>query len=255
MQKADIIDLVTAEVYAREGEAARKAAPFIGTAAPPFVYSSDLPLIISEFIWENAHGLTPLEQVHLLFEVYADIPCYTFLFDLYVHRYQVLPSEAQALFWWYAASLLSQPDPALAEPLVYTLAVDFFEDSDQREHVWSILVTDTANQHLLQRIAEAAQAVPFHLKAQVYERLLPDPACHLTIYESLLASYYSVYGQIDKVQAQHLLSRLRLPADIKYRNEFIGALSSGERYANRVQDERVQEGQKHRRARRSGGRV
>ena len=38
----------------------------------------------------------------------------------------------------------------------------------------------------------------------MYDRLLPDPAWHAAIYESLLGSPFDAYGDVDKPAARQL---------------------------------------------------
>jgi hypothetical protein len=236
MQKADVIQLITPEVYAAECTAARRAAPFTGNQNAPYVYDPDIPFLISDVIWGGSNALTPTEQIHLVFDIYTDLPCYSLLCYVYMHHYRSLPSEAKEVYWTYLTTFLSQEDDALAQPIVYTLTVDFFENPDQCEEVWYRLVTDQANHWQIRRVLAAAIAVPFALKEPLYQKLLHDPTWHIPIYFSLLHSYYGYYGQIDKVKARQLLDSLTLPENIEHRAKFYAALASGERYANAFED-------------------
>jgi len=205
MKKQDIIAHITPEIYAIECEDAWSAAPFTGGREVSRFYTSDAPFTISHLIWETDNGLDHHQKVDLLFEVYADLPCYTLLSEVYLHHYRQLPEDAQTTYWYHIAALLSQSEAALAQPVVYTLAVDFFEDPDLCLAVWERLVTTQAPNQLLIRILEASAAVPFVVKEQLYQRLVRDCSWHDAIYQSIRASYESIYGDIDKVRAQQLL--------------------------------------------------
>jgi hypothetical protein len=139
--------------------------------------SSNTPDIISDLIWETENGLESRQKVDLLFEMYADLPCCTLLSEVHLHHYRHLPKDAQEIYWRHVVSLLSQPEEALAQPVVYSLAVDFFEDSDLCPETWERLVSQQAPE-LLRRVLEASAAVPFVLKGQLYDRLIPDPIWH-----------------------------------------------------------------------------
>jgi hypothetical protein len=241
MNKQDIIAHITSEIYALESEDAWKAAPFTGSSDVSRFYSSDTPFTISHLIWETQNGLNSRQKADLLFEVYADLPCYTLLSEVYIHQYRHLPQDAQDSYWHYLAGLLSQAEEALAQPVVYTLAVDFFEDRDLCERVWKRLVTPQAPAQLLRRVLEASAAVPFVLKGQLYQQLVADPSWHGAIYKSLLASYYSTYGEIDKLRTRELLRALTLRLENEERTAFEQALERGQRYANYYADRRASE--------------
>jgi hypothetical protein len=229
MNKQDIIAHITPGIYAIECEDAWKAAPFTGGYDVSRFYSSDTPFKISQLIWETDTDLDDSQKVKLLFDVYADLPCYTLLSELYIHHYRHLDAEAQGVFWHEVSAILAQPKQALAQPIVYTLAVDFFEDSELCSPVWNRLVTAQAPDHLVIRTLEASAAVPYVLKEAVYQQLLPDPRWHEAIYQSLRTSYYSVYGAIDKVHARNLVTQLILPFEGEDRSAFQQALECGER--------------------------
>jgi hypothetical protein len=99
------------------------------------------------------------------------------------------------------------------------------------EQVIIKLVTCKANQWDFNGFSRQQQQ--FHgLKEHLYQRHVHDPAWHVSVYDSLLHSYYSVSGQMDTVQARRIVDILTLPEDMEYRAEFYAALTQGERCAN-----------------------
>ncbi len=106
--------------------------------------------------------------------------------------------------------LLGHDDDAMSEPLVYSLWCDFFEDAARVEQAWTELVGHNTAPRLLQRVLIVSGPVPFHFKAQLYQRLLNDKTWHYHIYRSLLHSAFDVCGDLDREQALAILRRLDL---------------------------------------------
>lgn len=88
--------------------------------------------------------------------------------------------------------------------------------------------------------------MPYAWKAELYQQKLPDQSWHMRIYENIRASYYDVYGDIDKEHAGTLLAQLHI-AETTDIQKFRVALESGDRYANHYHDR--QHTQRHRRRR------
>jgi hypothetical protein len=241
MKKQDIISAVTPELYTIECEAAWKVASFTGGRDVALMYSSDLPFTISQLIWEAENGLSSREKIELMFDIYVDLPCYTLLSEVYIHQYRAFSEDALLLYWHSIRAFLSQDTKALVQPIIYSLAVDFFEDINLREDSWWHLVTPNMNNPCIRNVLAASCAIPYALKNQLYQQLLPIQSWHDAIYMSLYGSYYGVYGEIDKLQARVLLDRLMLSqTDTEY-TAFRHALEQGERYANYFVDRRSNE--------------
>jgi len=238
MNKQDIIDQITPEVYVIESEDAWKSAPYTGCNDISLFYSSNTPYEINWRIWETPNGLDDAQKVQLTFEVYIDIPCYPLLSHIYIQHYNTLSNTATERFWSHVASLLAQPEEALAQPVVYLLAVDFFEDQTQQYDAWNRLVTPETPRNTLRRILEADAAMPFSEKAPLYRRLLPDPSWHQAIYNSIRSSYYSFFGGIDKIEAVELLKHLHSVEQMEGYHAFRQLLQQGGRYTNYYQDQK-----------------
>jgi hypothetical protein len=231
MDKQTIKNHVGPEIYAREYERARRAAPETGRADANQVYSSDIPHVIDDLIWDGSNGLSDRDKLLLMFAVYEDLPSYGIL--LFSHRrYQKFTPELQALFWQEVRRLLSTGDPALVGPLEYLLVIDFFELCKDCETIWHALLGEGANAHLVRGVLRCSATAPWHLKEQLYEGLIGDPVWHQDIYRSLVESYYTLYGQIDKSAAALYLDLLVLSPEPQELQRFKDVLSTGERYTN-----------------------
>lgn len=241
MNKQDIIAHITPEIYAIECDDAWRAAPFTGGNDASQFYTSDTPFTINRLIWDTDNGLNDSQKIDLVFAVYRDLPCYTLLSEVFIHQYRDLSADVQAIYWQHIAVLLAQPEIALAEPIVYTLAVDFFEDRELCSQVWERLTSVHEPEQFMVRFLEASAAVPFALKEQLYQQLLANPRMHQAIYTSLRASYYSLYGDIDKVQARSILGQLSIAQEGADDTAFQHALQTGHRYANHYADRQTEQ--------------
>ncbi|WP_110517418.1 hypothetical protein [Herpetosiphon llansteffanensis] len=67
----------------------------------------------------------------------------------------------------------------------------------------------------------------WHLKAPLYEQLIADVRWRERIYASLHASYYTLYGQIDKYEALGYLQQLVLAEPDQALADLISTLQSG----------------------------
>lgn len=108
---------------------------------------------------------------------------------------------------------LSGDDPKLAHEILYTLWCDYFENPDTVEEVWRYLAGVGRPPVVLERILPAAGPVPWSLKAELLESLVPQHRWHPYIFRCLFASQFDVFGSIDPVAARRLLLRLDVETD------------------------------------------
>lgn len=204
MTRDEIIELVGRERYTAACAAARadSARPDYGRGADAPL---DLPHEIEDPTWSGPEPWH--EKLALFFSLYDDMPCYGHL--MYArHHYSELGAADRADWWKEVRARLANQDAAVRQPLQYALWCDWFEDPETVEETWAALTGQDAPPAVLQAALRASGPVPYELKAELYERLLPDPAWHQAIAESLHWSTVDVYGQIDKVAARRVLARL-----------------------------------------------
>lgn len=230
MDKQQIIEQISLELYTLESENAHW---FGSEANNPnrLWYSSDLAHTIDDLIWDESNGLTNLQKVQLLFSIYEDLPCYTLLSHNW-SRYQQFDGATQERYWFEVRRMLLQGKLAWSGPLEYHLAIDWFELCDNCQAIWNRL-THNPNSALLASMLNSSATAAWYLKAPIYAQLIADPHWHAAIYQSLDASYYALYGQIDKHEALVLLQRLVV--DESRQTELatlIRKLQTGDRYTN-----------------------
>src|SRR5262249_6845087 len=146
-----------------------------------------VPMDVGDWVW--ALRLPEATRLRLLFEIYMEMPSSSLFFTPLL-EYGSFADETRALFWQKVQALLTQPDPRWSQPLAYILWCDFFEHWQRVEEAWTTLVTDDADDHLLETVLDASGPVPFAWKERLYARLLSDKRWHLSIFHSLLFSYF-----------------------------------------------------------------
>jgi hypothetical protein len=125
----------------------------------------------------------------------------------------------------------------LAEPVAYSLWVDYYEDRSTVEEAWRETTRlDGDWERRLERVLIASGPVPYSLKAPVYQRLIDQRRWHPFIFRSLLHSAYDVYGHLDIAAARQLLGHLKLPPDTEHLDDLSAKLASTTPKERRVRD-------------------
>ncbi len=229
MDKQSIIEQISPEIYTLESEDAGWYGSQTNNPNGLF-YSSDTLHAIDSLIWDAANELTDGQKLLLMFSIYEDLPGYGLLM-LNWSRYQHFDPPAQALYWSEIRRILSQGDATWAEPMEYHLELDWFELCSNCDAIWHSL-THEANSALLASVMRSSGTAAWYLKAPLYDQLIADVRWHELIYASLHASYYRLYGQIDKHEALGYLQQLVVADQDQALARLINAFQSGERYTN-----------------------
>jgi len=205
----EIIARIGAERFHAEAAIARSdsSRPDFGSGSGVAV---DVPHEIEEWIWDTASPWT--ERVALFFGAYDLMPSYGHLMYAKMN-YREFDPDARALWWREVRARLVGSDSALSQPIAYSLWCDFLEDERTVEEAWTELTGPDAPAALLRIVLPRSGPVPFALKQELYERLIPDSGWHVSILESLVGSAFDAFGQIEMAAARSVLDRLRLRGD------------------------------------------
>ncbi|MBC8159775.1 MAG: hypothetical protein H7Z42_01035 [Roseiflexaceae bacterium] len=215
MEKEQLTSFLSAEAYQREREAAFRAAPYTGSSAAPTLYRSQVASQISDQIWYADQARSDSEKIALTFEIYRDLPCYALLVEFGMH-YDPASQQAKAQFWAAAKRLLEGENLALAEPVAYMLAVDFFAFADRCDDAWYATTALPTTPTGLERVLRISSRVPYALKAELYGRLVGDRSWHPAILRSLYNSATDSFGAIDVAAAAALLAKLHVEPSPMY---------------------------------------
>jgi hypothetical protein len=170
--------------------------------------AAEVPHDVADHVW--AAGADRLE---LLFAVYERMPCYAVLMYSTGPFAEDFRDEEKERFWAAYRRLLEQPERRLAEPVLYSLWVDYFEDPSTVEEAWRETTAQTGDwEPRIRRLLPVSGPVPYALKAPLYLRLLPDRRFHEPILEGLVGGARDVFGKLDATKALQIVDKLRLPA-------------------------------------------
>ena len=188
----------------------------------PFV--TNVPHDLESLVWDEGDS-APAERVRLFWALYRELPCYANLMYAKSHLRE-WDGETRRAFWHDYRAVVNDPDDRLADPAMYALWCDYFEDVDSVDEAWSeIAQPDVLNERGLERVLSVAGPVPFHLKQPLYERLAADGRWHPHIFRSLFHSAFDYYGDVDIAAARELLRRLDIPRETEGLRELEERLS------------------------------
>jgi hypothetical protein len=151
------------------------------------------------------------EKIRLGFEVFEMFPSQwvlCVLFNWFYDDADLTPPE-RAEVWRKMAGYLDG-EPCHADPVAYKLWIDMFEDVTTVEEAWRGVTNACASDRALNRLLDVSGPVPYALKLELYEKLLPRPETHPGILRSLYFSAHDAFGIIDAPQARSLLTALQV---------------------------------------------
>ncbi|MDP9841476.1 hypothetical protein [Streptosporangium lutulentum] len=139
------------------------------------------------------------------------------------------PVRAELLWDAYRRRLEA---PEQAEPITYSLWVDWFEDRATVEVAFAEVLGNDVEElqardrlhemvrdplfRRAKRVLEISGPVPWPIKHPVYQAGVALPDLHLALFKGLLSSYHDVYGDLEPHAAHALLQRLDLPEDTEH---------------------------------------
>ncbi len=168
--------------------------------------------------------IPPEDRLAAGFDMYEELPSYTIL--MYIRFLRKRLDDEQPL-WERYRHCLSQEDERLAVPIAYELWCGDFEAEEKvAEVAWNSVLAGEPDRRLIERVLDASGPVPWRLKADLYNSLLPDRSWRRHIYRSIQRSEYDYFGKINPRAAHSLLRKLRIPRSTPGRDELIDRLTS-----------------------------
>ena len=170
--------------------------------------ASDVPHELSDRLW-YAGSESFTDRLAIAVEIYRRMPCYA---NLMYWRYRDFDERARAQMWAAYRDLVGHPDAAVAEPIAYSLWVDYFEDVSTMERAWSeVSGPQEPRRPRLERVLAASGPVAWTLKSPLYEVLAAEGGLDDSIVAGLYGSSVDIYGSIEREAALGILRRLRQP--------------------------------------------
>lgn len=153
------------------------------------------------------------------------------------------PLPADVLWDGYRRRLEADRD---AEPVTYSLWVDWFEDHTTSATAFAEVLGDDIDRVVAERteallrrarrVLECSGPVAWPVKEPVYRTAMRVPELHAALFKGLLTSFHDVYGDLEPAAALDLLDRLDVPTDTKHRTELRHVLAAGHKNHYRSPD-------------------
>jgi hypothetical protein len=173
-----------------------------------------VPHDLSE-LWE-LNELPLARRLELALELYRAMPCYAN--TMYItSRYREFGGTERRMLWDAYRAALDSDDDRLADPIAYSLWVDYFEDAPRiAKQAWQE-VTHAPSDTRLRRALAVAGPVPWKVKAPLLESLLDSLEWHRGV-------LYALEG-VRRVRGRRAAHRARLarPAAAPPRRRRAGA--------------------------------
>jgi len=185
-----------------------------------------VPHELADWIWYDAN-LTVRERLDFALTLYRDMPSYANL--MYVSMFfPKFETHVRTVFWDAYRALLGDADDRLANPVAYSLWVDYFEDAERAAEAWDEMTRSQPSERSLKRLVPASGPVPYELKAPLYQQLALDQQSHEILFRGLFASQFDIYGKIDVVDATQLLYRVDLAPETQGLHELRVSLAEAQ---------------------------
>jgi len=193
-----LIDLVGAEAF---DDACRQA-----MSDPSDSIASDVPHEFSDRLWYD--GIESMdERLMVAAELYRRMPCYA---NVMFWRYRDFDEPTRARMWGIYREFLDDRRDAVAEPIAYSLWVDYFEDATTVDRAWrEVSGPQEPRRPRLARVISSSGPVPWPLKESLYEQLAIEGGWDEPLFWGLYGSCVDVYGSLERKPALRILRRLR----------------------------------------------
>ena len=217
MDVEPLIDAVGHDRFRSACEWAWRTAARTGEQLEVEAWPDDLAQVPHELsdLWDDL-DVPLIERLHAAQELYRQMPC-SGLLMYSKHAFSEFGADEFDAFWSDYRSFLEHDDDRLADPVAYSLWVDFFEDPEVVEQAWrestNYLEADGANRRI-ERVLRCSGPVPYRIKIDMYHRLALDHRWHDHIARGLVGSAFDTYGDIDPFAASSLLARLDVSDDL-----------------------------------------
>ena len=209
----DVVAQVGADRYRAACENAWATAAGTGRCGGMWSWAAgadDVPQEFSDAWWDADTSLA--ERLQMGLRVLREMPCYANTMALKSFYEEFGPAEKRALWNAYRAALECDDDRR-ADPVSYSLWVDFFEDATTVAQAWRETTRRDAEPwaRRVERVLDVAGPVPWPLKEELFGQLAGDERWHRAIFRAIAGSALDVYGRLDALSASAWLRRLRLP--------------------------------------------
>jgi hypothetical protein len=186
--------------------------------------AADVPHELADLWYDESTSLSV--KLDLALRIYREMPGYATLMYVKSH-YEDLDGDLRERLWTAYRAALESDDRRVADPVAYSLWVDFFEDQSTVDEAWQAMTRrDAAGwEPRLRRVLDGAGPVPWPHKETLFEALAGDASWHPYILDALIGSAFDYFGQLDARAARRWLGRLRLREDARGLSELRAKLA------------------------------
>ena len=150
------------------------------------------------------------ENPGLCFELFRKYPDYGLLSELWSdYKNHYSETEKDLLLENYS-SILNSGDTSSKKVILYSLWVDFFEDSGTQEEAWNKLLSKTLTKEAIKGLLEYSGPVAFSAKLNLINAQMDDPEMHPSILDCLFGSLHDVCGNISFPDARIIVKQLSI---------------------------------------------
>ena len=210
----ELVAQVGAERYARACEWAWRTGARTGRCGGARSFPGSLETVPHEFTDAWWHGDASLsERLEMGLALYREMPCYANTVPFHGF-YGEFSGRDKGRLWDAYRAALEDPDDRMADPVSYSLWVDFFEDAETVEQAWQETTRRDGDrwQRRVARVLDVAGSVPWALKEELFEALCDDARLHEAIFRAIAGSAFDVLGRLG-TSAPQWLDRLTLADD------------------------------------------
>lgn len=209
MRKTELIRKIDNILYRKTCEEAQKYATTTGKIKDTKnSFDSELPHDISFDLWDLE--IPTIEIIDICFELYEDMPCYTYLMYLAM-EYKSFSDNEKIYTLQKISQYLIDGNLIFTTPIEYSLWCDYFEDPEVVAYTWNnLLEICNYNDNVLKSLLEVSDPVPYNLKQKLYNFLIKDEKWHYQVFKSLLFSTYDYFGSINDEGAVSVFRRLNI---------------------------------------------
>jgi hypothetical protein len=168
-------------------------------------------------LWYD-ENIEPIDKINISLELFDRSPEYAICIELKM-AFNEMSTKIRNILWKkYKDYLLTGTDKQ-KEQIKYSLWVDFFEDPETVDEAWSKIVTESSEIDILRQVLSISGPVPFDKKDKLYLKVIADKTNHKYILESLVGSFFDVFGQINFQRARILLPTLKVDRETENYNK------------------------------------
>jgi hypothetical protein len=168
-------------------------------------FASDVPHQLSDRLWwEGDESIR--ERLEVAIELYGLMPSYS---NTMYWRKDAFSDADWDRMWEAYRGFLGDTRIAIADPIAYSLWVDYFEDTGTVERAWrGVAGSQEPRRPRLDRVLGASGPVPWNLKQPLYQSLANEGGWDASLIEGLYGCCIDVFGSLDRKAGLRLFRQL-----------------------------------------------